>query len=830
MRVSLWTLLCGLVLLSGQTAAVAQHSNDNDQRTIIDQVESFGRTLLGTPNRRERAERPAAEPRSDSFNLPTGKFSANRPAPRSNNSGRPTPADDEPASGPTMAPSYGGEVARSGRQSLIPSDGGPTPENTAPIVRSNEAPAMQRRPVIINNPTVTTVTPSAVNSAPTMTSTAAPSDEGDVPLYRRMSAYRQAAPAATAETARTEPARTEPASQRSVIVTNPASTSASSAPSSAISSGSLYGSSNTQSAPTPAASISSPTPAAPIITGAVANRPSTVVTAPRTQTIRAAGANVSGDDRPATAPAARSVATPAKSEPVVAPPTSNVLVTRQSPNLSVETIGPRRISVGKESTYEVTIRNASDVPAEELMVLVDLPSTADVVGAEPTLGRVQTADSAGTRQLQWKVGRLDGRASQRMALRLIPRQSRPFDLAIRFDYKQATTQAMIEVQQPKLAVGIDGPREVLFGKKEIYRLKLANTGNGDAENLMLRLHPLGSAGQPSQHSFGTLAAGQEKTVEIELTARQTGTLTIKIEAQCDGGVRGEASEPVLVRRANLQVETEGPKFLYVNANGTYRLRVSNSGNAPSQQTSLAVVLPLGSKAVAASDGGQAEGDGKIVRWRLDTLMPGAQRTVELKLNNTQPGRVRLDVVATADDDLSARTELVSRVEAMADLGMEVTDPQGPVALGEDAVYEIRLINRGTQTAESVDVAVFFSQGVEPVSADGCPQTITPGQVTFNAIPSLDPGKDIRLKIVAKAQVAGSHIFRAEVHCRPLGARLVSEKTTRFYASDETANSVGAVTGSPQPLRTADRPNYPPPRAIPVDDTSRQLTPTPAYRQ
>jgi hypothetical protein len=205
-----------------------------------------------------------------------------------------------------------------------------------------------------------------------------------------------------------------------------------------------------------------------------------------------------------------------------------VLLIRQGPNLSVETAGPRRIAVGREATYEITMRNTGSVGAEELLVFIDLPAWAEVQRAEASLGTAQQAAASGAaRQVRWRIGRLESQTFQRLTLKLVPRESQPLDLAIRWDY--------------------------------IYKLKVANTGSGDAENTTIRLLPLGTGESiVANHNFGTIAAGAEKGIEVEMTARQAGLLTIKVEAQCEGGGRAEVAEPVLVRRAALAVRVEAP--------------------------------------------------------------------------------------------------------------------------------------------------------------------------------------------------------------------------------------------------------------------------------
>ncbi len=489
-----------------------------------------------------------------------------------------------------------------------------------------------------------------------------------------------------------------------------------------------------------------------------------------------------------------------------------MLLTRQGPNLSVETMGPRRIAVGREATYEITMRNTGGVAAEELVVFIDLPAWAEVQRAEASLGTAQQAAANGAaRQLRWKIGRLESQTFQRLTLKLVPRESQPLDLAIRWDYKQTSTQTVIEVQEPRLAVRIEGPREVLYGKKQIYKLKVANTGSGDAENTAIRLLPLGTGETiVANHNFGTIAAGAEKGIEVEMTARQAGLLTIKVEAQCEGGGRAEIAEPVLVRRAVLAVRVEAPKIQFVGTSAVYRIHVSNPGTAAANNLLLGATIPPGMKLVAISDAGKADSDGNAVRWRLDSLGAAAEKTFELKCSFQQEGTARLELAATAEDELSVAANAVTQVDAMANLVMDVVDPVGPIPVGEETSYELKVSNRGTKGAEEIEVVAFFSQGIEPTTVEGGPHKIAPGQVTFDTIPSLGAGQELRLKINAKAQIPGNHIFRAEVHCRPLSTRVVREETTYFYVNQGPSGPDAGIAGPEnkardgEPPRNADR--------------------------
>ncbi len=490
---------------------------------------------------------------------------------------------------------------------------------------------------------------------------------------------------------------------------------------------------------------------------------------------------------------------------------SGVLFARKGPILNVETVGPRRIAVGKESTYEVRIVNSGEVAAEELVVVVSLPESAKVAGTEASAGAAQASivgQPAGT--VQWKLSRLDARGHERLLLRIVPHQSRSFDLAVRWDTKPVASQAMIEVQEPKLLLQLEGPHEVLYGKKEIYRLKLTNTGNGAAENVTIMLKTVGTGDNvPAAHKVGTLAAGGEKMLDVELTARQAGNLAIQVEAQADGA-GAELSEKVMVRRAGLKIDLEGPKVQFLGTTATYVVRVRNPGTAPARNVNLSFALPPGAKYVSGIQGARVDAAANKVEWTVESIGPAMEQVAALKCSLATSGVNHLEVKVAADNDLSASVGTVTQVETVANLVMDVKSPEGPVSVGEEAAYEVRVRNRGTKQAESVEVFAYLSNGIEPTSAEGGPNRLGPGQVIFSPIKSLAPGAEAVLKVRARAEVGGNHVFRAETHCKPLGARLVSEVTNLYYidasaGQPATAGLAGQATAAPDTMRTVTRP-------------------------
>ena len=479
------------------------------------------------------------------------------------------------------------------------------------------------------------------------------------------------------------------------------------------------------------------------------------------------------------------------------------IFTSQSPVLRVATKGPRTVVVGKESVYIVKVQNSSDTVANGVIIDVEIPSRAEVIHAEASVGRARY-ETVGEQKgrVRWNINQVDPHAVEQIAIRLVPRDSRSFELSVNWSFNPNASVARIEVQEPKLEVLLTGPSDILYGENKVYTITVRNPGTGPAENVVLNLLPINRNDTAGVRRLGTLPAGHSERIDIELSAQQPGQIWIRAQAFGDSGLRAEVAEEVLVRRANLEVTLAAPDVKYAGTVAEYDVRVVNTGDASAESVIATAVLPQGSEYV--NSGGDSvdfdETSGRV-RWSLGSLTPGAQRSVRLKCVLGTPGANRLEVVAEAADELASFQSAVTVVEALADLKLTVEDPRGPVALEDTAVYDVHLVNRGSKPALAVRVYAFFSEGVEPTEIIGGEAQIEPGQVVFEKIDRIGPGQEFQFKISARAVEVGDHIFRAEVTCEDPDTELAAQETTRFYgqvgikeAADEpqAANGAAAV--------------------------------------
>jgi uncharacterized repeat protein (TIGR01451 family) len=468
---------------------------------------------------------------------------------------------------------------------------------------------------------------------------------------------------------------------------------------------------------------------------------------------------------------------------------SDVLLNGRQPVIVSNVAGPARIVVGRMAEYRVSLENKGDDAAHELVATIAVPGWAEVVDAAGSNGAVDRAAAASPDEpntVRWQLYELAPGASQTLTLKLIPRNGRPLQLDVKWSHAPVSGTTTVQVEEPKLQMEISGPSEVLFGKSQRYTLTLSNPGTGDAEEVSIELTPPGGDPKaPVKHKVGALKAGSTKSIELELTAREGGDLKMHAAAMAAGDLRTEATKTVLCRRAALDVDYRGPDKNFAGAIATYYLRVRNPGTAPADQVLVGLNLPVGAELVDASAGNSWDAAKRVVSWKPGALAAGEERFMQFRCKLSQPGVNQMELVAqTAAGDLSDVQSVPVTIEALADLKLTVSDPEGIVPVGDAVIYEIKVENRGQTSAHGVNVVAMFSEGIDPVQVEGGQHEIRDGRVTFRTADALAAGGEMTLKIHAKATAAGTHVFRAEVVCDDLETKLASEETTRFFVEED----------------------------------------------
>lgn len=468
----------------------------------------------------------------------------------------------------------------------------------------------------------------------------------------------------------------------------------------------------------------------------------------------------------------------------------NTAIRLAAPALSVETFGPQSIGINRPCDFTIMIRNDSQQLAERVMISIDFPSWVEIDKVNLTTGEREIVDVQPMQRLLWKIDRVPAMASQSITITAIPRRAEVFDLGVEWTLVPRAGAAKIQVTQPKLEMSIVGPDEVQFGESVAYDVTLRNTGNGEAENVIVMLS---EALNGDRGNLGNIPAGGSKVFTVNLFARTPGELELAIQAAADNDSQTSASRKLMIRRAKLEIEIKGPSMRYAGTHGHYTIQVRNSGDARAEEIVAAMGLPKGVRFIDGIESFKLIDGG--LRWSVGSLDPGQSREYKVQCQLNASGELQLEVGAQAKGALQASHAVVTQVQTIADLVMIVNDPPGPLTTGEEINYEIVVHNRGTRAAKDVDVFMILSQGLEPKSGSGRDFRIPrDGAIQFSTIPQIDPGEKVTLNVVAVAYQPGTHVFRAHLVCEEADSREIKEGTSRFFG-DEIPNARGSQTAT-----------------------------------
>ncbi len=449
------------------------------------------------------------------------------------------------------------------------------------------------------------------------------------------------------------------------------------------------------------------------------------------------------------------------------------------PGVKVTVNGPISILVDEEGSYEIVAKNEGTESLNGLIVRVAVPAQVTIGNVAVTDGVAHPDNDQEGNSIIWELEQLPGGSSKTATVKLKTPKAEHFALGVEWTVLPQNAEMKIEVHQPQLAIALEGPSEVTFGKPQIYRIRVRNTGNVDVKAISVSMsaEPYGV----NQSEIGDIAAGSERVVEVELTFQQSGSLPIVATATSKiSKLEVRSAIDVQVRQSELIATWLGPTEFYQGSVIDYELELSNIGSVPAMETHCMIQLPSGVDVVLLPPG--AVRNGEFIKWEINRIDPQEKLTLPLRLSMSKIGDNQLVFTSQCSSSAETKAEFKTNIDAIADLHLTVVDPAAPAPVGQPVVYEVVIANRGKKLATDVEVIAQFSEGIEPVRVEGHTGRIVPGQAIFNSIPSIGPNDKLVLRIHAEASKPGVHRFRVEVKSKGSDTDLLEEESTRYLAT------------------------------------------------
>jgi hypothetical protein len=485
----------------------------------------------------------------------------------------------------------------------------------------------------------------------------------------------------------------------------------------------------------------------------------------------------------APAPAAAPTPAPGSTEPLageaeVAIPDSGNPNNRQEPAVSIEWVGPSAAKVGQINECAVVVRNTCKIAVQQVMVRCRISRGTSIVDTEP---KAVSEDNV----LMWELGTMLPKQEKQLQVRLTAPAKGDVSAQAWVTFTGATAMK-IKVREPKLVLKAGAPEKTMVGDAATFMLSVHNPGDCIVE--MVKLHADLSdglehaRGNKLHYEVGNLAPGETRTVQVVCITKTGGEQTCVCSADADGGIKAQDKASLNVVMPKIGLEVKGPKLRYLDRKAVYTFKVTNPGDAPATNVTVADAVPPGFKFVSADNGGRHDFATRTVTWFVGEVPPGESREVNLEVMCVNTGDFAHKVTAHASRNLMAEGELITRVEGLSAVMIELVDLEDPIEVGGNEVYEIRVTNTGSKTEADVKLACTVPDKMQFVSATGpCPFTVTGNEIVFEALPKLAPRADAVFRVTCKATGAGVVHFKSRITSAILTEPVLKEEATRIYA-------------------------------------------------
>jgi uncharacterized repeat protein (TIGR01451 family) len=445
-------------------------------------------------------------------------------------------------------------------------------------------------------------------------------------------------------------------------------------------------------------------------------------------------------------------------------------------------LGSNRAQVGLSTDYTLVVRNTCNASVQNVIVHVRL-------GAGIAVGATRPSSRTDNGAVEWQLGTLLPKQEKRLEMSLTAGMKGDMSPKAFVTYIGASTAPLrLHAYDAHLAVKASGPQKIIVGDSAAFSLTVNNTGDGPAEQVQMHAllpdgleHP---QGKRVRFDLGNLGAGESRTVQVVCMARAGGTQRLVAEATARGGMHVENPCEVAVITPELELKATGPGLRYVDRKATYRLEVTNRGSVGAGNVSMQGKIPDGFRFVTATDGGYYNGDTRTVAWFLGEVAPGQSRTVQFEALPLRVGEFHYKFSALTErgSRLGVERELVTRVEDLSALTLEVADTEDPVEVGKETVYEVIVTNAGSRTETDIKLVCVVPDKLELESAGGSVRYHAEGKVIlFEPITRLAPRGEAVFKIKTKAVSPGEARFKAQVTSTDVAEPIIKMEATRVYS-------------------------------------------------
>jgi uncharacterized repeat protein (TIGR01451 family) len=428
----------------------------------------------------------------------------------------------------------------------------------------------------------------------------------------------------------------------------------------------------------------------------------------------------------------------------------------------IDKTGPKDVTVGKDYSYCIKVKQDSSHPAEGVQVTEVLPDNFILTSTSP-----QATQNGKT--LVWMLGHFNGNETKILTITGKATTSGPCTSCTTWICSPAPPPQVCittNASAPAIAVTLTGPDHAILCDTLKYTARVTNTGTGRAMGVKVRddlpagMTSLGGQGA-LEGDVGELGPGESKDVILTTRVAHRGMFTNGVSANADGGLTANSQTVSTdVRTPALVVTMSAPAERFIGRPVEYTITVRNSGDAVAKNTTLVEKLPSSAKVVSSSNGGADVGT--AIRWDLGSINPGEEKTVTMIVTSTEKGDLRAEAMASAYC-AEGNGNTTTAIKGVPGISFCTVGLQQAIEVGAAETYRTTVSNEGSDSDGNVVLVFEIPAEQTYVGAKGPTEaTVNGNTVTFAAISSLDPGKTVTFDVTTKAISEGDSHFKTTI--------------------------------------------------------------------
>ena len=310
----------------------------------------------------------------------------------------------------------------------------------------------------------------------------------------------------------------------------------------------------------------------------------------------------------------------------------------QEPKLQMSVVGPQDIQFGETKLYTISVSNPGSGDAENVVLTLLPISDGGGTAGVREMGVIE----AGTRRT------VEVELTARQAGQLAVRATASADGGL-----QTQAEQRVRVRRANLEVEVAGPSEKYAGTTARYAIKVSNTGDATARDVVavaalpMAAKYLQSSGGGAydvsrgkvRWSIGTLRPGAFQIVELSSLLMGSGKNRLDVRSSGADQLASAGSVTTEVKAlADLKLMVNDPRgAVAVGSEMVYEVRIINRGTKEARNVSVVGYFSEGIEPIAVRGWRGDVEIGQVVLEQIPRIAPGQEMVVKVAAQASRPG-------------------------------------------------------------------------------------------------------------------------------------------------------------------------------------------------